>query len=89
MLVPNDRFVQEVLNMNIGYSTYRLVEEIKDRIKDKRTTQEDVAAIIGCSRKQLNKILNRHSELKLVTALSLCEILEISEQDFCRLTGAF
>ena len=76
--------------LNIGYSTYRFVEEVKDKITDQRITQSDVAAKMNCSRKRLNEILNSdRDDIKLVTALSLCKILKITIEEFCRLTGAF
>jgi len=74
--------------LNTGFSSYKFREEIKDRMKDRKMTQAELAEILQCSRKHLNEILNDHSEMQLLTAISLCSIFNIGSTEFYHLMGA-
>ena len=72
--------VEEVLSMNLNtdaFSSTRLMEEVKDRIKDLGKTQEEFGKEVGYSRKALNRIVTGESNVSFSTVVMLCKKLGI------------
>lgn len=61
--------------MNNCYSSKRIMEEIKCRIKDKFKNQENFGKELGASRKAVSRILN-HGE-DIATFFKICKMLGI------------
>mgnify|MGYP003299206003 CR=1 FL=1 len=57
------------------YSSKKLTEEIKIRIRKKYKNQENFAKEFGSSRKTLNRLINHSKDLDSI--LRICEMLEI------------
>ena len=56
-------------------SSKHVMEEIKQRIKDRYHSQEKFARTLGASRKTLNRILNHGTDID--TLFRICQLLEI------------
>ena len=56
-------------------SSKNVMEEIKQRIKDRYHSQEVFAKTLGASRKTLNRILNHGTDVD--TLFRICSLLEI------------
>ena len=67
------------MSFNTGtYSSTKLLEEIKELIKDKNLTQEQFADEIGYSRKAFNRFINgRNAKTDLDLIVLLCKRLGI------------
>lgn len=68
--------------MNSCFSSNKVMEELKDRIKDLGKTQEKFGKEVGYSRKALNRILNSSNGKQSVnvsfkTVVMLCKKLGI------------
>lgn len=63
--------------MNSCYSSSKVMEEIKFRIKCKFKNQENFGKALGASRKTVSRILNRGTDI--ATFFRICKILEINE----------
>ncbi len=61
--------------MNSCYSSNKVMEEIKCRIKDKFKNQENFGKELGASRKTVSRILNHGTDI--VTFFRICKILGI------------
>ena len=61
--------------MNSCYSSNKIMEEIKCRIKDKFKNQENFGKELGASRKTASRILNHGSDIS--TFFIICKILGI------------
>ena len=59
------------------YSSKKVLEEIKYRIKDLGVTQEEFGIEIGYSRKALNAIVKGRSNVSFKTVIMLCKKLGI------------
>ena len=59
--------------MNSCYSSNKVMEEIKCRIKDKFKNQENFGKELGASRKTVSRILNHGTDI--VTFFRICKIL--------------
>lgn len=62
--------------MNSCYSSNKIMEEIKYRIKDKFKNQENFGKELGASRKTVSRILNHGTDI--VTFFKICKILGIN-----------
>ena len=62
--------------MNSCYSSNKIMEEIKYRIKDKFKNQENFGKELGASRKTVSRILNHGTDI--VTFLKISKILGIN-----------
>lgn len=58
-----------------GCSSRNLMEEIKQRIKERYHSQEKFAKNLGVSRKVLSRILNQNSDIEML--FRICQLLEI------------
>ncbi len=58
-------------------SSSRVMEEIKDRIKDLGLTQEEFGKKIGYSRKAINRIVTGKTNVSFSTVILLCKKLGI------------
>lgn len=61
--------------MNSCYSSNKVMEEIKCRIKDKFKNQENFGKELGASRKTVSRILNHGTDI--VTFFRICKMLGI------------
>lgn len=61
--------------MNRCYSSNKIMEEIKCRIKDKFKNQENFGKKLGASRKTVSRILNHGTDI--VTFFKICKMLDI------------
>ena len=58
------------------FSSKKVMEEIKCRIKDKYKNQANFGKELGASRKTVNRILNRGTDIK--TFFRICKLLDIT-----------
>ena len=61
--------------MNSCYSSNKIMEEIKCRIKDKFKNQENFGKELGASRKTVSRILNHGTDIS--TFFRICKIIGI------------
>ena len=61
--------------MNSCYSSNKVMEEIKYRIKDKFKNQENFGKELGASRKTVSRILNHGTDI--ATFFRICKIFQI------------
>lgn len=61
--------------MDSYYSSKKIMEEIKYRIKDQFKNQENFGKELGASRKTISRILNHGTDI--VTFFRMCKILGI------------
>lgn len=73
--------VNALYQRNAGLCCRLFMEQIKDRIKDRKTNQTLIAEKLGITRKHLSSILNGHSRIYLEDAIELLRILEIEDDD--------
>ena len=62
--------------MDNSYSSKRIMEEIKCRIKDKYRNQTNFGKELGASRKTVNRILNHGTDIN--TFFRICKLLDIT-----------
>ena len=62
--------------MDSFYSSKKVMEEIKCRIKDKYKNQANFGKELGASRKTVNRILNRGTDIE--TFFRICKLLDIT-----------
>lgn len=62
--------------MNSCYSSNKIMEEIKYRIKDKFKNQENFGKELGASRKTVSRILNHGTDI--ATFFKICKMLGIN-----------
>ena len=58
------------------FSSKKVMEEIKCRIKDKYKNQANFGKELGASRKTVNRILNRGTDIE--TFFRICKLLDIT-----------
>ena len=63
--------------MNSFYSSKKVMEEIKCRIKDKYKNQANFGRELGASRKTVSRILNRGTDIE--TFFRICKLLGITK----------
>ena len=63
--------------MDSFYSSKKVMEEIKCRIKDKYKNQTNFGKELGASRKTVNRILNRGTDIR--TFFRICKLLGITK----------
>ena len=63
--------------MDSYFSSKKVMEEIKCRIKDKYKNQENFGKELGASRKTISRILNRGTDIE--TFFRICKLLDISK----------
>lgn len=61
--------------MDSCFSSKKVMEEIKCRIKDKFKSQERFGQAFGASRRTINRILNRGTDIE--TFFRICKLLDI------------
>lgn len=63
--------------LNNSCSSTKVMEEIKERIKDKFHSQTKFGNALGASRKTVNRILNHGTDID--TFFRMCKLLDITE----------
>lgn len=61
--------------MNNCFSSRKVMEEIKCRIKDKYKSQENFGKHFGASRKTISRIINHGTDI--ATFFKICKMLDI------------
>lgn len=65
----------------INRNVERLLETIKEQMRDKKINQQKIANEMGITRKHLNRMLNGHAKIALEDALLLCELVNMDAKE--------